>query len=481
MSTISVVTRRTKIIATIGPKSDDESTLRAMIAAGMDVARLNLSHGTIDKGLERLRRIRQLAQEADRPVGIMADLPGPKVRLGTIDEPLVLAANQEILLEPGDGPSQADRFIVGYETLLEDVRVGDKLAVADGAIVLEVVESLPNALKAHVLFGGTVQGRPGLHIPSDRLRISTPTPTDLKILDAFVEADVDMVAVSFVRSAHDIRRVGLEPAPRGPLVIAKIETRAAVENLDGIISASGAVMVARGDLGAECSIEDLPHLQKDIIGRCIALGRPAITATQMLESMIAAPSPTRAEASDVANAVFDGTSAVMLSGETAIGHDPARVVGTMARIAERADEQFDHEGWAHQMRRDRLSEPQGVDAAVTDVMTMATWRAATEMGVKTIMCISRSGFTVRAISRFRPGANILGFSPEPRTVRQLTMSWGATPILIDKISSNAESVDHVLTLARELGHVRSGEVVAVLGGSSATAGSTDTLRMARCP
>ena len=452
-----------------------------MIAAGMDVARLNLSHGTIEKGLERLQRIRKLAREAKRPVGIMADLPGPKVRLGTIGEATVLNANQEILLEPGDGPSTADRFMVGYETLLEDVRVGDKLAVADGAIVLEVVESLPNALKAHVLFGGTIQGRPGLHIPSDRLRISTPTATDLKILDAFVEADVDMVAVSFVRSAHDIRRVGLEPAPRGPLVIAKIETRAAVENLDGIISASGAVMVARGDLGAECSIEDLPHLQKDIIGRCIALGRPAITATQMLESMIAAPSPTRAEASDVANAVFDGTSAVMLSGETAIGHDPARVVGTMARIAERADEQFDHTGWAHKMRRDRLSEPQGVDAAVTDVMTMATWRAATEMGVKTIMCISRSGFTVRAISRFRPGANILGFSPEERTVRQLTMSWGATPILIDKIASNAESVDHVLRLARELGHVRSGEVVAVLGGSSATAGSTDTLRMTRCP
>lgn len=455
--------------------------LRSMIQSGMNVARLNMSHGSIDEGLERFRRIRSLSSELDVPVGIMADLPGPKVRIGSVPHPIDLIENGEILLEPGTGESNARCLTVGYESLLTDVRAGDRLVVGDGSIVLQVMETLPSALRARVLFGGTIQGRPGLHIPSDRLRIGTPTPQDLKILDAFVAVGVDMVAVSFVRSAHDIRRVGLEPAPRGPLVVAKIETKAAVENLDGIISASGAVMVARGDLGAECSIADLPHLQKDIIARCIALGRPAITATQMLESMITAPAPTRAEASDVANAVFDGTSAVMLSGETAIGRDPAHVVATMAQIAERADQQFDHDGWAHQIRRDRLSEPQGVDAAVTDVMTMATWRAAAEMGVKTIMCISRSGFTVRAIARFRPEAQILGFSPEERTVRQLTMSWGATPILIDKIGDNNESVNQVLLMARELGHVTSGEVVAVLGGSSATVGSTDTLRMARCP
>lgn len=455
--------------------------LRSMIQSGMNVARLNMSHGSIDEGLERFRRIRLLSSELAVPVGIMADLPGPKVRIGSAVHAIDLIEDSEILLEPGNGNSSERCLTVDYESLLTDVRAGDRLVVGDGSIVLQVMETLPSALRARVLYGGTIQGRPGLHIPSDRLRIGTPTAQDLKILDAFVAVGVDMVAVSFVRSAHDIRRVGLEPAPRGPLVVAKIETKAAVENLDGIISASGAVMVARGDLGAECSIADLPHLQKDIIARCIALGRPAITATQMLESMITAPAPTRAEASDVANAVFDGTSAVMLSGETAIGRDPAHVVATMAQIAERADEQFDHDGWAHQIRRDRLSEPQGVDAAVTDVMTMATWRAAAEMGVKTIMCISRSGFTVRAIARFRPEAQILGFSPEERTVRQLTMSWGATPILIDKIGDNNESVNQVLLMARELGHVTSGEVVAVLGGSSATVGSTDTLRMTRCP
>jgi pyruvate kinase len=475
------VNRRTKIIATIGPASDDEGVLKDMIEAGMDVARLNLSHGTLEDSLERFHRVRRISASMDRTIGILADLPGPKVRLGKFDSAVELAVGTELRLTPGEGPSTLEMLTVDYESLLEDVQVGDRLVVGDGAIVLQIIGSDGDALQARVLFGGVTQGRPGLHIPSDRLRINTPTPEDIRLLDAFVDAEVDFVALSFVRSAHDIRRVGLEPAPRGPLVVAKIETRAAVENLDGIIAASGAVMVARGDLGAELPIEELPHHQKEIISRCIALGRPAITATQMLESMITAPSPTRAEASDVANAVFDGTSAVMLSGETAVGADPAHVVATMARIAARADTEFDYDGWAHQIRRDRLNEPQSVDSAVTDVMTMATWRAAAEMGVKTIMCISRSGFTVRAIARFRPEAKILGFSPEERTVRQLTLSWGATPMKIDRIEDNAESVRNVLELAKAQGHIRSGEIVAVLGGSSATIGATDTLRMVRCP
>ncbi|MDH3679350.1 MAG: pyruvate kinase [Acidimicrobiia bacterium] len=473
--------RRTKIIASIGPASSDETTLKAMVEAGMDVARLNLSHGTVDDSIERLYQIRRISETIGRPVGVMADLPGPKVRIGEFDHPITLEVGSEVHLEPGAGTSTADHLFVEYEGLLGDVHVGDKLSIGDGSILLEVVDYSPNTLIAQVLFGGNTQGRPGLHIPSDRLRLTTPTPHDLKLLDAMVEQDIDMVALSFVRSAHDVRRVGLEPAPRGPLVVAKIETRAAIENLDGIIMESGAIMVARGDLGTECSIQDLPHLQKEIIARCIALGRPAITATQMLESMTSAPSPTRAEASDVANAVFDGTSAVMLSAETAIGADPAHVVATMARIAHRADQEFDYDGWAHALRRDQLLEPQSQDSAVTDVMTMATWQAAREIGAKAILCISRSGFTVRAIARFRPSAPILAFSPEERTIRQLTMSWGATPIHIDRIDDNVVTVHRALETAKAEGHIRTGDIVAVLGGSSATIGATDTLRMVRCP
>ncbi|MFW2382668.1 MAG: pyruvate kinase [Acidimicrobiales bacterium] len=473
--------RRTKIIASIGPASDDEATLKDMIEAGMDVARINLSHGTLEDGLERYRRIREVAESSNKVVAILADLPGPKVRLGLFENKRHLNTGDELFLTPGVEPCTEEVLSVDYDTLLTDVLEGDKLIVGDGSVVFRVIGSDLDKLHVRVEFGGSVMGKPGLHIPSERLKISTPTSEDLRLLDAFVTAGIDMVALSFVRSAHDVRRVGTEPAPRGPLVVAKIETKAAVENLDGIILASGAVMVARGDLGAECSLHELPHLQKDIIARCIALGRPAITATQMLESMISAPAPTRAEASDVANAVFDGTSAVMLSAETAVGIDPANVVSTMAAIAQRADQEFDYEGWAHHIKRDRLIEPQSVDAAVTDVMTMATWRAAMEMGVKAILCISRSGFTVRAIARFRPKAPILGFSPEERTVRQLAMSWGATPIKIDRIESNDESVRNVLRIAKEEGHVRSGDIVAVLGGSSATIGATDTLRMVRCP
>jgi pyruvate kinase len=275
--------------------------------------------------------------------------------------------------------------------------------------------------------------------------------------------------------------VGTEPHPRGPLVVAKIETRAAVDNLEGIVEASGGIMVARGDLGEEFSIEELPHLQKDIISRCIALGRPVITATQMLESMIHAPSPTRAEATDVANAVFDGTSAVMLSAETAIGHDPVRTIATMARIAHRADQRFDYSNWATELHERELAEMAGLDTKVTDAMTMAAWQAAHDMDANAIICITRSGFTARAIARFRPKARILAYTPDPRTCHQLTMSWGAVPLHSQAHGSFSEMSDWAVNDAFQRGLVRSGDVVVVIAGSSETSPATDTVRLVRVP
>jgi pyruvate kinase len=289
-----------------------------------------------------------------------------------------------------------------------------------------------------------------------------------------------MVAVSFVRSAHDMRRVGTEPHPRGPLLVAKIETRAAVDNLPGIIEASGAVMVARGDLGNECSLEDLPHLQKDIIRQCIAGGRPVITATQMLESMVTSLAPTRAETSDVANAVFDGSSAVMLSGETAVGADPTNVVRTMSRIARRADEEMDYPGWARRLAEMRMTD-RSESTSVTDAMTMAAWRATQELGVQNVLCISGSGFTVRSMARFRPEANILGFSVNEATVQQLTLSWGTTPMLMGKGGTNEEMVAEAMRLAKSAGHIRPGELVGVLAGSDSRAQATNVLRVERVP
>jgi len=423
------VGRRTKIIATIGPSSSDPAVLRRMIDAGMDVARIGLAHGSLSEAIERYRMVRQVAAEAGRVVGTLIDLPGPKVRLGRFDDGGVeLVAGTTIELRPGAGTSSATALSVDYESLLSDIHPGDTLQIGDGAVRMRVVSVDGDTAKAEITYGGGVRGRPGLHIPSERLRLATPTAEDLYKLDAFVDEGVDMVAVSFVRSAHDIRRIGTEPFPRGPLVVAKIETRAAVENLEGIIEISGAIMVARGDLGMEMGIEDLPHLQKRIIRDCIAFGRPVITATQMLESMTSAPAPTRAEVSDVANAIFDGSSAVMLSGETAAGIDPVNAVATMARISERADTEFDYQGWAQRVRTIRAGANADGASRITDAMTGAAWRAATDMGAAAIIGISESGFTVRSIARFRPQMPILGFSPQDRTVHQLTLSWGTTPL-----------------------------------------------------
>lgn len=471
--------RRTKIIATIGPASDSEAMIKDLAEAGMDVARIGLAHGTLDEAIEKFRRVRRVAEELGRPIGTLVDLPGPKVRAGGMpEEGLVLTQGETVRLAPGHDGSTATMIQVDHEGLLSDLHVGDRVAFGDGAVAAEVVERHGDHLEALVTHGGLLQGRPGVHIPSDRLRIPSPTPLDLQMLDAFIEEGVDMVALSFVRSAHDIRRVGVEPHPRGPLVIAKIETRAAVDNLDSIIEASGGVMIARGDLGTELPIEELPHLQKRILERCITLARPAITATQMLESMVTAPSPTRAEASDIANAVFDGSSALMLSGESAIGADPINAVATMARIAARADDEFDYDVWGTKVHRIASMMQPHVDDTVTLSMTNAAWRAALEAGASAIICITHTGFTVRSIARFRPQAKIIGFSTDDQTLRQLTLSWGATPMALDVDQQSDRAVERAVELAREAGEIRRGDLVAVLSGSREYPGqATDTLRL----
>lgn len=478
---MQAMTRRTKILATIGPASEDEATLRGMIAAGMDAVRLNLSHGTVEQALEVHARVRRLAEEAERPIGTLVDLPGPKIRAASFGRDGVdMPDGHRVRLVPGEDRSTRDVIEVDYEDLLEGLELGDRVSFGDGAIDMEVVGAHGDRLEAVVSHGGRLTGRPGVHIPSERLRVNAPTPEDLSILDAFVAAGVDMVALSFVRSAHDIRRLGAEPHPRGPLVVAKIETRSAVDNLAGILDAAGAVMIARGDLGIECPIEDLPHLQKHIIRECIAHGRPAITATQMLESMIVAATPTRAEALDVANAVFDGSSAVMLSGETATGRDPVNVIATMARLCARADESFDTEGWTRLVTRLRVEESddgEGRYRRVTDTMTDAAWRVARELGADAILCLTRTGFTVRAIARYRPSAPILGVTPDERVRRQLSISWGATPMALSAFGDNEEMVRNAVDAAREAGHVRAGDIVVVLAGVDGHSRTTDVLRV----
>ncbi len=447
-----------------------------MVDAGMDVARIGLAHGSLEEALGRFHQVRTVAREAGRRVGTLVDLPGPKVRTaGFGTEGVELRVDTEVEIRVGDHRSTAEVVEVNYENLLHDLAEGDQVALGDGQVLLEIIDAGADRARARVLHGDMIHGRPGFRIPSDRLSLCTPTQEDLRALDAFLEEGVDMVALSFVRSGHDVRRIGVEPHPAGPLVIAKIETRAAVDNLAGIIDASAGIMVARGDLGTECPLEETPHLQKRIIRECIAGGLPVITATQMLDSMVQASTPTRAEVSDVANAVFDGTSAVMLSSETAIGTHPAATVATMARIAERADEEFDYVRWGESIRRLRMTDADA-PTSVTDAMTGAAANAASELNLAAIICISASGFTVRSMARFRPQTTILGFSASDRTAHQLTLSWGVTPMLARNKSSYEDRVADALDQARKAGYVRSGDLVAVLAGM---AHATDVLRLVR--
>ncbi len=396
---------------------------------------------------------------------------------------MAVSDGASIRLTPGNTSSNATVIEVDYDGLLDGIAPGDRICFGDGGIDAEVDAVFGDHLQARVIHGGVLKGRPGVHIPSDRLRIATPTPEDLRILDAFVEEGVDMVAISFVRSASDVRRLGTEIHPRGPLVVAKIETRAAVENLPGIIDASGAVMVARGDLGIEYPMEEVPHLQKMIIRECIARGRPVITATQMLESMAHAPTPTRAEATDVVNAVFDGSSVVMLSGETAVGDDPVNVVTTMSRLCERADAEFDSRAWVRLVAPLRTGEnlPAGEVYGITDAMTSAAARVAESVHATAILCLTRSGFTVRAMARFRPKTPILGFSPDARVRRQLAASWGTTPVAMSGFSDNETMVREALEITRRDGYARSGDNVVVLAGTDASSPATDVLRVMRVP
>lgn len=475
--------RRTKIVATIGPASESPETLKKMIQTGMDVARIGLAHGSIDEHLEKFHRIRKVAEDLKAEVGILADLPGPKVRCAPFPEGgAVLVDGTPIRFTTGEKVSTAEVISADYEGLVADIDIGDQLALGDGNIVFSVRDKNATELHAIVIRGGLAQGRPGLQVPSDRLRISTPTPEDFKLADAFIEAGVDMLAISFVRSAHDVRSLGVEAAPRGPLVVAKIETKAAVENLEGIIDASGAVMVARGDLGIDYPLSELPHLQKHIIRRCVALGRPVITATQMLESMVYAPAPTRAEASDVANAVFDGSSAVMLSGETAIGVDPVNAVHTMCEIALRADDSFDHSDWAAGISAIREGDDStDFGSITTDSLTLAACNIAEQVGAEAILCLSKTGYTVRSVNRFRPPTRILSFSPDPRATRQLSLSWGTEAVLTELRTDPWELISDAIGLASSHFGLNTGDKVVVISGQSNRARATDTLRVMRIP
>ena len=474
--------RRTKIVATIGPASQDEQTLADMMRAGMDVARISLAHTPLPEAIERHRRVRAVAADLGVNIATMIDLPGSKIRIGQIElAGIDLEAGSAVELITGDGVSTHEQLPIDDPAVLADCQVGDEIGFAGCSVLIEIeTKHSDTSATARVVIGGLLSGRPGIFTQygwNDR----PESNVDRDLCAAFADEDVDMVAVS-ATSAKELRNLGLEPHPRGPMVIAKVDTMAAVEGLAEIIDEAAGILVARGGLGLESPLEELPHLQKRITRECISGGLPVITAGQMLDSMVTAPSPTRAEATDIANAVFDGTSAVMLSAETAVGAQPASVVSTMARIAETADDRFDHVEWGNQVAKLRMAGQETSATAITDALTIAAAQAAEAMNLKALICVSESGFTVRSMARFRPGTTILGFSSNEKTVRQLASSWGVTPCLLEGAPSDyLVRVRVALNLSKRGGHVAAGDLVAVVAGISEAAKATDTLRLVRVP
>lgn len=474
---------RTKIVATLGPASSSPEVLAALLGAGVDVVRLNLSHGDLADHVQRLHEVRAAADSVPQAVAVLADLPGPKVRSGQFPSGGVelVAGSWVVLKAMEDGESTASVITVEYPSLCSDLHAGDRVVLGDGAISLRVDVVDHEHAACTVLTGGRLQGRPGVHLPSERSRLTTPTLEDLELGAVMADAGVDFLAVSFVRSAADLRAVREALAPRSVRLVAKIETMQAVLALDEIAAEADAVMVARGDLGIECPLEDVPHLQKQIIRHCVQEGVPVITATQVMESMIVSPSPTRAEVSDIANAVFDGTDALMLSAETAVGADPVRVVATMERVAARAEVEANYAQWATLLGRTQRTELTTAAERITLAMTHAAHLAAVGAGADAILCCTRSGRTATAMARFRPECRLIGLSPDPATVRSLALTWGVVALKVDTYSTTDELVWYAVERALHAGLVSAGQTVLVLAGApdGGSGASTDVLRIVR--
>lgn len=477
--------RRTKIVATIGPASDPPDVLRGLLEAGVDVARVGLAHGPIEASIDRVTRVRDAAKLVGRPVGILVDLPGPKVRSAPFgDEGVRLEAGSVVrLTEAAEGDRSSAKVVaVVLPGAIDALAAGDRVALGDGGVALVVEERAADGVTARVLSGGVVRGRPGVSLPEDRVPLRSPTDDDLRMLERVLEVGVDAVAVSFVQTADDVAAIRMAVGSDGPMVVAKIETGGAVANLGDIVHVSDGVMVARGDLGVRLPLEDVPHIQKQIIRTGVAYGKPVITATQMLESMITAPTPTRAEVTDVANAVFDGTSAVMLSAETAIGVDPVAVVEAMSRITVRAERDFDYRGWGTRLGEQQIIGMHNAPTTVriTAAITAAAWRASVDAELAAILACTDSGRTARMISRFRPTCPILALTPSSKTAHQLTMAWGIKPILMDVHGTTDEIVWHSVERATSMGLIRPGDIVGVLVGAPHESDpTTDVLRIVR--
>ena len=470
--------RRTKIVCTIGPASSSSDELDRLVAAGLDVARLNFSHGTHDEHADVVRRIREGEARWGRPIAILQDLQGPKIRLGTFGP----GGGARVDLEPGRPftlsarpvEGTAERASITHPEYLRDLRAGDEIWMDDGMIQLRVESTSADEVRCRVVVGGRISDHKGLSLPRVTFPVSCLTTKDREDLRFGLRQGVDYVAVSFVRSAADIDEVRAFLREQGAdlPIVAKLERHEIVDNLPGILSKVDAVMVARGDLGVDVPIEDVPHIQKEIIRQARGAKIPVIVATQMLESMVTHLRPTRAEVSDVSTAIFDGADAVMLSAETATGRYPHDAVAVMARVAERADDAVLSIDRERRRRRPGASFPEAVsDAAAT---------AAHVLSARAIVAFTESGFSARLISQARPSVPIIALTPFIEVQRRLALSWGVTSRLIRKVETTDDLIEEVEATLLSDGAVRPNDVIVIISGSPMwVRGTTNLLKLHR--
>ncbi len=468
--------RRTKIICTMGPATDDDAVLRDLMLAGMDVARLNFSHGTHEEAKARMDRIKRIREELDKPVAILLDTKGPEIRLKTFKGgKAFLKEGANFTLYTTDVEGDENGVSITYKNLPKDIKPGATLLIDDGLIEIEALSVKADRILCRVKSGGPVSDSKGVNVPNVSLSMPYMSQKDIDDIIFGIEQDVDFIAASFVRTADDVLEVRnlLEKHNGANIrIISKIENREGVENIDEILKVSNGVMVARGDMGVEIPLEVLPVIQKQIIKKTYRAGKVVITATQMLDSMIRNPRPTRAETTDVANAIYDGTSAIMLSGETAIGKYPVDTVKTMATIAERTELDIDYVKRLNNVSLDISN------MDVTNALSHATCTTAHDLRASAIIALTYGGTTAQMISKFRPTCPIIAPTISKKARRQLNLSWGVVPVMSERRNNTDELFEHAVECAQKTGLVKSGDLVVITGGAPiGVSGTTNIMKV----
>lgn len=467
--------RKTKIVSTLGPATDDKDVLRQMMKSGINVARLNFSHGSHEEHKKRIDMVKELREELDLPIAILLDTKGPEIRIGTFKEDKIeLKRGDKFTLTVRECEGSASEVSVTFAGLADAVKTGSRILIDDGLIELSVVSVNDTDILCTVENGGVLSGRKSVNLPGIRVDMPYVSEQDRADILFGIKEDVDFVAASFARTAMDVlevRNILDSNGGKSIKIISKIENQEGVDNIDAILKVSDGIMVARGDLGVEISFEKIPPLQKSIIKKCIAQGKFVITATQMLESMTKNPRPTRAEATDVANAVYDGTSAVMLSGESAVGRYPVESVKTLVKIAETTENDINY-----QNRFKSLDN--GMIKSITNAISHATCQTAYDVGAAAIITHTKSGFTASAISKYRPTCPIIATTVSEKVRRQLSLAWGVTAVMIGSKETTDELFDEAVRCAKAAGVISDGDIVVITAGVPLNiSGTTNILKV----